>query len=59
MRSDQPTQRDVVPEDFGSLEEFWGFWDTQSTADYEELMEPVEVEIELSSGKMCCTVARE
>jgi hypothetical protein len=59
MGNDQPTQRDIVPEDFGSLEAFWGFWDTHSTADYEELMEPVEVEIELSSDKMYCAVARD
>ncbi len=43
-------QVDVVPENFDSLEEFWGFWDTHSSADYEDLMGPVDVEIELSSA---------
>jgi len=32
-------QRDPLPENFDSLEEFWAFWDTHSTADYEDLME--------------------
>ncbi len=43
-------QVDVLPKNFDSLEEFWGFWDTHSSADYEDLMEPVDVEIELSSA---------
>jgi hypothetical protein len=30
-----------LPEDFTTLEEFWGFWDTHSSADYEEVMEPM------------------
>ncbi len=37
--------KDVLPEDFSTLEELWEFWDTHSTADCEEVMEPVEVEI--------------
>lgn len=39
-------ERDILPDNFESLEEFWQFWDTHSTADYEDLMEDVEVEIE-------------
>lgn len=35
-------QRDPMPDNFDSLEEFWAFWDTHSTADYEDLMEDVE-----------------
>lgn len=34
----------TLPEDFGTIEEFWGFWDTHSSADYEDVMEAVEVE---------------
>ncbi|MBU4373975.1 MAG: BrnA antitoxin family protein [Candidatus Methanoperedenaceae archaeon] len=34
-----------MPEEFGSLEEFWAFWDTHSTADYEDLMEDVDVRL--------------
>jgi len=37
--------KDVLPENFSTLEEFSEFWDTHSTADYEEVIEPVEVEI--------------
>jgi hypothetical protein len=39
--------KDELPENFASLEQFWGFWDSHSSADYEDLMEPVEVEIDL------------
>ncbi len=52
-------QTDVLPENFDSLEEFWGFWDTHSSADYENLMEPVDVEIELSSSKMYCAISKD
>jgi len=36
----------MLPENFASLKEFWAFWDTYSSADYEDLMEPVEVKNE-------------
>jgi len=35
----QALQRDPLPENFRSLEEFWTFWDSHSTADYEDFME--------------------
>ena len=35
--------RDILPENFNTLEAFWEFWDTHSSADYEDLMEAVEV----------------
>ena len=51
---------DVMIEDnFSTLEELWGFWDTHSSADYEDVMEPVEVEIDLSSSKVYCPVAKD
>ena len=40
----------TLPENFDPLEEFWGFWDTHSSADYEGFMETVEVDIDLSSA---------
>jgi hypothetical protein len=46
----QVTQRDELPENFDSIEAFRSFWDTHSTADYEDLMEEVEVQFNLSSG---------
>lgn len=51
--------RDVLPDGFQTLEELSDFWDTHSTADYEDLTEPVEVEIELSSSKVYCPVAKD
>lgn len=49
----------MLPENFNSLEEFWEFWDTHSSADYEDLMEPVDVEIDVSSSKMYCAIAKD
>ncbi|MCB9099958.1 MAG: hypothetical protein H6632_10485 [Anaerolineales bacterium] len=53
------TQGKELPENFDSLEEFWGFWDTHSSADYEDLMETVDVEIELTSSKIYCAIAKD
>ena len=40
-------QRDTLPENFDAIETFWQFWDTHSSADYEDFMETVKVEINL------------
>ena len=48
-----------LPENFSTLEELWQFWDTHSTADYEDFMEAVEVDIELTSSKVYCSVAKD
>ena len=53
------TRTDTIPEDFDSLEAFWGFWDAHSSADYEDLMEPVEVKAELASRRAYCAIARD
>ena len=52
-------QRDPLPENFTSVEELCEFWDTHSSADYEDLMEPVEIEIEISSDKIYCPIAKD
>ncbi|MFQ5799231.1 MAG: CopG family antitoxin [Bacteroidota bacterium] len=52
-------QRDPLPKEFGSLEEFWSFWDTHSTADYEDLMEDVRMSVDLRSSKVYCAVAKD
>ena len=52
-------KKNVLPENFDSLERFWTFWDTHSSADYEDLMEPVAAEIEPSSSKLYCPIARD
>jgi hypothetical protein len=59
MQDQDKKSKDVLPENFNTLEEFSEFWDTHSTADYEEIMEPVEVEIDLSSSKVYCPVAKD
>lgn len=45
-------RRDPLPENFRSLEEFWTFWDTHSTADYEDLMEDVDVRVNIRSENL-------
>lgn len=53
-------QGNILPKNFTSLEEFWDFWDTHSSADFEDEMEPVEIEIAaLSSSKMYCAIAKD
>jgi hypothetical protein len=52
-------QRDTLPENFDTFERFWEFWDTHSSADHEDFIEPVEVEIDLSSSKMYCAIAKD
>jgi hypothetical protein len=52
-------QHDTLPESFDSIEKFWEFWDTHSSADYEDFMEPVEAEIDLLSSKMYCAIAKD
>jgi hypothetical protein len=47
-----------LPESFDSLEALGEFWDTHSTADYEEFMEPVEMEIELGTSKFYLPIAK-
>jgi len=52
-------QRDPLPENFKSLEDFWEFWDTHSTTDYEDLMEDVDVQIDMSRSKRYYPVAKD
>ncbi|MCP4404714.1 MAG: hypothetical protein GY801_46365 [bacterium] len=51
--------KDPLPDNFTTLEDLWDFWDTHSSADYEEFMEPVEAEIDLSSEKVYCPIAKD
>jgi len=51
--------RDRLPENFQSLDEFWSFWDTHSTADYEDTMEDVDARIDIRSSKIYCPVAKD
>jgi hypothetical protein len=54
----QARRRDPLPENFHSVEEFCRFWNTHSTADYEELMEDVDVHVDIRSSKIYCPVMR-
>ena len=42
-------QPEPVPDNFATYEEAAEFWDTHDTADYPELLEPVEVEASLQA----------
>ena len=59
MHDNESAPKDVLPENFTTLEELSDFWDTHSSADCEEVMEPVEAEIDLSACKVYCPVARD
>ena len=52
-------RRDALPEEFKSLDQFWAFWDTHSTADYEDLMEDADFRVNIRSSKTYCAVARD
>jgi len=59
MQDNESRPRDVLPDNFSTLEGLWDFWDTHSSADYEDDMEPVDAEIDLSSSKVYCPVAKD
>jgi len=59
MQNKKIETKDILPENFTGIEEFSDFWDNHSSADYEDDMKSVEVQIELSSGKAYCPVAKE
>ncbi|MBI3249920.1 MAG: hypothetical protein HYZ50_25780 [Deltaproteobacteria bacterium] len=54
-----PRRREPLPENFESIEAFQEFWDTHSSADYEDAMEEIEVEIDLRSSRVYCAVAKD
>ena len=59
MQDRKSSPKDVLPESFSTLEELSDFWDTHSSADYEDVMEPADAEIDLSSSRMYCPVAKD
>ncbi len=58
-KNNETPAKDMLPENFGSIEAFWDFWDTHSSADYEEFTESVEAEIRLPSQKVYCAIAKD
>lgn len=51
--------QDVLPDNFETLDEFWGFWSTHSSADFENTMEAVEIEIDPLSSTVYLPVAKD
>lgn len=50
---------DPLPESFVSLDDAGAFWDAHSSADYEDEMEDVEVEVDLSSNALYCPIEKD
>ena len=46
-------------EDLNTLAEFWAFWDTHSTADYEDVIEDVDAHVDIHPSKVYCAVAKD
>lgn len=40
-------ERDTLPEEFGSISEAASFWDDHDSADFEDMMEEVEFEVDI------------
>jgi hypothetical protein len=38
---------DLLPDEFGSYQEAAEFWDTHSITDYEEFLEPVDLDVDI------------
>ncbi|NJL28229.1 MAG: hypothetical protein HC897_10220 [Thermoanaerobaculia bacterium] len=49
--------KDPLPVSFDSIEELDAFWSNHSSADYEDEMEPVDVEVELSPSRTYCAMS--
>ena len=45
--SENKKQRDPIPESFASIEEAAEFWDSHSTADYDDLMHDVHFNVDI------------
>jgi hypothetical protein len=52
-------KRAPLPENFESIDEFQKFWGTHSSADYEDQMEDVDVDIDIRSSRVYCAVAKD
>jgi len=52
-------KRDPLPEEFKNIEEAAEFWDTHSLADYEDLQQDVDFEVEIKSEKNYFVVEQE
>ena len=48
--SENEKQRDPIPESFASIEEAAEFWDSHSTADYDDLMRDVHFDVDIQQS---------
>jgi hypothetical protein len=56
---DMDKKKEPLPEEFASEEEAGAFWDTHSTADYEEYLEPVDITIDLRTRHYLIEIDKE
>lgn len=59
MQGKTRAAQDVLPDNFETLDEFWAFWDTHSSTDFEDAMEAVELEIDPLSSTVYLSVAKD
>ncbi len=59
MNDTEHKVREPLPEAFASEEEAGEFWDTHSTADYEEYLEPVDAAIDIRNRRFEIEVDKE
>jgi predicted HicB family RNase H-like nuclease len=50
---------ETLPESLGSLEEFGAFWDTHSSADYEDFMEETSLTSQVEQSRTFVAVEKE
>lgn len=50
MVTEKLKSRDVLPESFDSIAEAAAFWDNHDSADYEDLMEDVEFDVNIANS---------
>ena len=55
----QKNKRDLLPDEFKTIEEAAMFWDSHSLADYEDYQKDVEFEVDLKSEKNYFSVERD
>jgi hypothetical protein len=59
MTEKNKTKRDPIPESFDSLEDAAEFWDTHSIADYEDVTEEVQFDVDLQRGSYYFPVSKD
>jgi hypothetical protein len=57
--SARTTNRDEVPREFATLKEAGEFWDVHDSGDYEDLMVPVEIEMDASTDRIYMAIAKD